>query len=401
MEASSTANPAALRLLWLTETYPPDRGGMAASCDRIVYGLRRAGVRVDLAHFARPKRLRRETVETQMGGRYLAVPSGADPAHTLHRMWNLLRRPEAQARYTHVVAFGGALPLLAGPAFAAWLGAPLVTLLRGNDFDAGLFMPKRRAVLADALERSARVGVVCREHGQKIRALFPRCRPVWIPNGLDFDAWEPLASDLAGAAAWRAAVVEPGRRVLGLFGHLKPKKGASLLLEALLGTGLAGRFHLLFVGDVTPHLLDVLETHEREFAYSLHPFLDRYALLRRYPACDLVAIPSLYDGLPNVLLEAAALGLPFVATTAGGMADVLRDGDHGFLCHPGDRSGLMDALHRAAAATDDDLRRMGEAARAAVRRDFTHERETQRYLDLFADGPPVRFVDATAEPSFT
>ena len=48
--ASATPEPS-LRALWLTETYPPSRGGMAQSCDRIVRGLRRRGVLVDVLHF--------------------------------------------------------------------------------------------------------------------------------------------------------------------------------------------------------------------------------------------------------------------------------------------------------------------------------------------------------------
>ena len=47
-------------------------------------------------------------------------------------------RPALQT-LTHVVAFGGFVPLLAAPTYAAWLNVPLVTLLRGNDFDLGLF----------------------------------------------------------------------------------------------------------------------------------------------------------------------------------------------------------------------------------------------------------------------
>ena len=54
-----------------------------------------------------------------------------------------------------MVAFGGFVPLLAAPTYAAWLNVPLVTLLRGNDFDLGLFTPGRRAILCEALERAA------------------------------------------------------------------------------------------------------------------------------------------------------------------------------------------------------------------------------------------------------
>ena len=58
-------------------------------------------------------------------------------------------------------------------------------------------------------------------------------------------------------------------------------------------------------------------------------------------------LPSFYDGLPNVLVEAAALGVPLLASRAGGMADVLEDGRTALLFEPGDEAGCSWALERA------------------------------------------------------
>src|SRR6185369_4714579 len=146
------------RLLWLTENYPPDRGGMSVSCDRIVRGLRRAGVHVDVVHLDR------------------GFP---DAAHTINTTWNRIRASAAEC--THVVAFGGYLPMLAAPAYAAWLDRPLVTLIRGNELDAGL-------------RRSAAVCTVTSEHAEKIAALYAPLykgiAPRVIANGIDFDLWQ-------------------------------------------------------------------------------------------------------------------------------------------------------------------------------------------------------------------
>lgn len=371
-----------MALLLLTETYPPSLGGMAQSCDRIVHGLRQAGMRVDVVHFS--KRTRREQADQQMNGQYLAYPTTSDQAHTLNTLWNRLFGSEDRHRWTHIVAFGGTLPLLAGPVYAAWLGLPLITLLRGNDFDVGIFQGKRRAMLRDAVVQADAVAVVTQDHACKIAALYPGVHPAWIPNGIDLAGWEPLPSDLASAKAWKKRIVGPGRLVLGLIGHLKPKKGARFFIEALLSSGLADRFHLLLIGETPPDLVEYLEIHEADLHYSLHPFLDRYDLLRFLPACDYVAIPSFYDGLPNVLLEAAALGVPLVASTAGGMADVLCDGTHGFLFAPGDRAGCHRALRRAAAASHASLQQFAEACHTLVREHLTHDLEVQRYISLFA-----------------
>lgn len=370
-----------IHLLWLTENYYPSRGGMAQSCDRIVHNLRRSGVVVDLLHFTR--HLREARVETKLGGRYIGYPLGDDPAHGLNCAWNLIEGDQARERFTHVVAFGGLLPMAAAPLYAAWLGLPLVTLFRGNDFDTGIFLPKRSDSIRFALERSASIAVVSRDKERKIKALYPDADLVWIPNGIDTTAWRMGRVDRERAAAWRTEYVEPGRRVLGMIGQIKRKKGGPFFLRALLDAGHADRFHLLFVGDLDEEMTALVEAHASELRYTIYPFADRYELLAHYAACDMAVIPSFYDGLPNVLLEAASIGIPLLASTAGGMGDLLVDGRHGYLFHPGDADGCSAAIIRAAHAGDAELARLGEECRALVHDRFDHHTEAAAYRAFF------------------
>src|SRR4051812_22063159 len=195
-----------MRVLWITEHYPPSRGGMAESCDRIVRGLRASGVEIDVAHLTR--RPRPWQVEREHGGRLLTVPLQDNPEHALRRLWTEL----TGETYTHVVAFGGTYALLGAPVLAAWLGVPLVTCLRGNDFDTGVFSLRRREALLTALRASARVCVVARSHGPLVSALATETSVTWVTNGIDTANWEILPSERSRADAWRAASVEPGRR---------------------------------------------------------------------------------------------------------------------------------------------------------------------------------------------
>ena len=121
-----------MRLVFLTETHPPDRGGMSESCDRILRGLGREGVALDVVHFDR--RATRFDARATSTGSILRVPPEADAAHLMNLVWNRIESYDA----THVVAFGGTLPLLGAPVFAAWMRRPLVAMIRGNEFDAGL-----------------------------------------------------------------------------------------------------------------------------------------------------------------------------------------------------------------------------------------------------------------------
>ncbi len=385
---ASSVNPPELRLLWLTENYPPGRGGMATACDRIVHSLRRAGVVVDVVHLTR--RVRQERLERRLAGYDLVWPVREDPAHSLNCLWNRLTAERDRAAgepLTHVVAFGGVLPLVAAPVLAAWLGVPLVTMIRGNDFDIGIFSPKRADIVHRALERSTRVCAVSRDKVGKIAALYPATRPSWIPNGIDLGAWTPLGSDAARAAEWRRTIAPPGdearRRVLGIFGHIKPKKGGLFFLDTLRRSGDRERFHVAFVGELSDEVTAWLTMHGTALRHSAVPFADRYDLMWRYLACDLIVLPSFYDGLPNVLLEAAALGVPFLAAATGGMADFLVDGEHGFLFRPGDAAQCRRALDLASRSSQEQLRRCGESCRTLVREQLTHELEARRYLELF------------------
>jgi glycosyltransferase involved in cell wall biosynthesis len=357
---------------------------MAQSCDRIVRGLRRRGVQVDVLHFTPSARSRRPwTIERQAGGLYLDCPLEGDPAHALNRAWSTLR-PSLDG-VTHVVAFGGSRPISAAPVLAAWLGVPLITLIRGNDFDAAVFSTRRRPVLAEAFERSALVCAVSKDKVEKIAALHPRVRVRWIPNGISPEDWELAPSDLARAREFRAGVGE--RRVLGLIGQLKAKKGGVFFLEALLRSGVADAFALVLAGWMEPELETWLAEHE--LPVTTLPFLDRYELLPWYAACDWVAIPSFYDGLPNVLVEAAALGVPMIAARAGGMADVLTDGETALMFDPGDEARCAWALQRAARLPEPDRIGMSKACRHLARTTLDGELEISRYVEALAQTRPL------------
>lgn len=377
------------RLLWLTERYPPARGGMAVSCDRIVHALRKREVFIDLVHLRRGA-LRAASLARE-NGRDLVVPVGEDAPHALAALWSRLERENAG--WTHVVAFGGALPLAAAPAYAAWLGVPLAVLLRGNDFDTGALWPERRATLEDAIRRAARVGCVTEGLRRRVQRLFPGAAAVWTPNGIDLEEWSALSTDRNRAEAFRGAQVEPGRFLIGLFGDLKPKKGVETLLGAISEWKRGEKIHLLIAGAVPQDFLARLPSGSRA---TFLPAMPRTELIPYFLACDAAALPSLYEGFPNVLLEAAALGVPLLASDAGA-ADVLEDGVHGALFRAGDAADCGRALGRLLEA-DEALRARWREACAALARRFSLERERERFLEIFRETGAARTATVTRLP---
>ena len=366
---------------------------MAWSCDRIVAGLRGGGLPVDVVHLvaAASRPHEREVV----GGWELVVPLTPDPDHALRRaVADLERRAAARTpldRWTHLVAFGGTHPVLVAPTWASWLDLPLVTLLRGNDLDTAVHSVRRRRPLLDALEASRAVGVVCHDHERRVRALCPGAAITLVPNGIDATHWHPSPSELAAATRWRADQVPPGRITIGLIGHLKAKKGVDWFLDRLTESGLGDRVHLLLVGERDPAVDAALERADGPTSTTL-PFRDREQLLSVLPACDLVALPSFYDGLPNVALESAALGIPLLCSDAGGLADLVDDGITGYRFRAGDDLDALDALDRAVHATHDERRRLGAQARSVVVERFSAAAEIAGYRSLLARVGPARDV---------
>ena len=99
-------------------------------------------------------------------------------------------------------------------------------------------------------------------------------------------------------------------------------------------------------------------------------------------ACDVFALPSLYEGSSLAVLEAMAAGRAVVSSKIGGTDELIEDGENGILLTPGDDEGLAAALGRLLG--DEDLRRrLGAAARRRVEADFTPEAMRDRILAIY------------------
>lgn len=103
-----------------------------------------------------------------------------------------------------------------------------------------------------------------------------------------------------------------------------------------------------------------------------------------FAKADCVVLPSYREGLPRVLLEAAASGLPVITTDATGCRDVVEDGATGLLCAPRDAASLAAAMGRMIRMSPAERQAMGEAGRRKVEREFDERLVIGRYLDLLS-----------------
>jgi glycosyltransferase involved in cell wall biosynthesis len=192
-----------------------------------------------------------------------------------------------------------------------------------------------------------------------------------IPPGVDLALFRPAESAPAGGPV----------RVLFVGGDFARKGGPDLLaaLQGLPGVEL----DVVTGAEVGPVPAGLVCRVHR----GLKPAMP--ALLELYRRADVFALPSRGDCLPQVLAEAAASGLPLVATDTGALPEVAQDGVNGFLVPVGAVADLRGAIARLVA--EPELRRaMGQASLEMARRDHDALANHRRIFDLMAQVASMR-----------
>ena len=204
-----------------------------------------------------------------------------------------------------------------------------------------------------------------------------------VPSGID-------ARALAAPPAARAAV----RREWGLgddevavvaLGALEVRKGHAVLLAAAAGLASAApRLRYVFCGEGRQAKALAGAAAALDGAARLVGF--RRDVAACLAAADIVALPSLQEGLGVAALEAMAAGRPVVASRVGGLAEAVVHEETGLLVPPGDPTALAAALARL--ARDPDLRaRLGVAGHARVLARYTATRMAEGTLACYEDRP--------------
>ena len=126
----------------------------------------------------------------------------------------------------------------------------------------------------------------------------------------------------------------------------------------------------------------------------------RTDLDRLLPSLDALVLPSYSEGLPNVVLEAFAAGVPVVATAVGGIPEIVADGENGYLVPPGDATALA-ARMRDLLGSRSRRREMGQRGKERVQEEYTFETQARAYARLFAVLTDERYgrTQAATQPS--
>lgn len=222
---------------------------------------------------------------------------------------------------------------------------------------------------------------------EMVAAGVPGERIRLLPHGVDTTRFRP--ADAEERASLRARLGLPAGILAVYSGRLLRGKGLETLVDALAEPAVPAELTAILVGSGEGQALDATEALRRQVAErgldGRVVFAGRTDRVEDYlRAADLFVFPSIFEALGIALVEAAACGLPAVASRTGGIVDVVEDGGSGILVPPGDASSLARGL--AALARDAGRREaMGERARDVALDRFDERDVLEGYRALFRE----------------
>ncbi len=374
-----------MRVMQLTQRFPPAIGGVEEHVYHLALGLSRSGHHVEVL----TTDLLRSTPFARMDSNSKSYPFPVIRS----RVWKLFEAPhglgivapsmfrqtvKSGAEIVHAHAYGYF------PTFAATLGSALegCALVITPHSDAG--RPSWSKSLFDkvvprlTLQKASRVIAVTRHEAAHLVALGVDGDKIEvIPNGVDI--WE---------FARLPRVPDGNEPIVGLFvGRIDPdQKGLHTLVRAvaLLSTSIGLQIRLVGEdwGGTEPlrSLAHRLGVSDR---VAFVGKLSRAELLQEYAQAQFFVLPSIFEPFGIVLLEAMAAGLPVIASRVGGIPEIVEDGRTGLLVEPGNPGALAEALRHL--CRDEVLRRsMGHSAREQVAH-YDWDLIVPRILSVYAE----------------
>jgi glycosyltransferase involved in cell wall biosynthesis len=201
-----------------------------------------------------------------------------------------------------------------------------------------------------------------------------------LGNGIDVAAWEP---DAQARSAMRRLLALENEFLWIAAGRLEPVKDYPTLLRAFACAPQKARLLVLGAGPQQSELIALaaqLGLEQRVRFLGFEPNVEPWM-----QAADGFVLSSRYEGLPMVLLEAGACGVPAVATDVPGTREVVSDGVNGFLGEAGDPYSMGDAMTRLMSIPAEERHAMGERARQRVIAEFSLETVLNRWERLYEE----------------
>ena len=266
---------------------------------------------------------------------------------------------------------------------------PLVVSVWGTDvLEAPRLTPFHGWLTRFALARADAITAAGLHLATETTRYAPRATPVRVvPYGVDLERFTPCR---------RRATTK--HIVIGSAARLSPEKGVRYLIEAFADLrhryGEAVSLRIAGEGPERPAIEALIRRLGLEGAVELTGWLEHEEMPAFLHNLDVFVLPSLYEGFGVAAVEAAAVGLPVVASNVHGIPDVVRNGATGLLVAPKDTAALAAAIGRL--IDEPSLRRtLGRAGRDLVAKHYDWAANT-RQLELVHAAAVTRAREGTA-----
>jgi len=218
--------------------------------------------------------------------------------------------------------------------------------------------------------------------------IFDRClecgvrpnRCHMIANAIDT---RQFARTRSRAEAKEHLGIPPHRLLIGAIGRLSAEKGFDLLIRAvdqLLESGFDVELWIVGEGDRREQLADIIRDRKRVDRVRLTGFQPETIPI--YEAMDVFVLSSLREGLPNVVLEAMAMGVPVVATRIAGIPSLVDHGQNGLIIAPDSVDAITDAL--STLLPDEWLRdQLARGGRLTIEEGYSFEARMEKFRALY------------------
>jgi glycosyltransferase involved in cell wall biosynthesis len=283
--------------------------------------------------------------------------------------------------------YDGVAPALAKSILCLFGGRLDLVVESHGDFEAGIFLQRRvvsTRLYRFFMTRAARFSLGRADALRGISSATSAQLRRWAPGPplREFMAWTDI--DVFLAAGERDAPNDDGEPRVLFAGLLYPLKGVHHLLAAFAGIAsaelvLAGKAQNEgYVRELEGEIARLSLTDRVRFLGEVSQ--EELATWMRRSA--VLVLPSLSEGLGRVLVEAMATGTPVIGTRVGGIPEVVRDGETGWLVPPGDVAALRERL-RWVLSHPLEAREAGRRGRETARELFSERAYVEGYRDLF------------------
>lgn len=333
--------------------FPPHIGGVSSHTYQLSRELAERGDRVYILTYPHPE------IEDIKG---VHVESAPTPNITglrgliffvsaAFKLKSLVRRHHIDLIHAHFLLPPGLIAVLVGEITKT----RVAVTVHGSDIFIQLKNPILRPMIKYVLKKADYIAVVdetIKEEILKLEIAGVESKIKVTPNAVDLERFKPRETGFREEIG-----LDPEKTVVLFVGNLVPQKGLKYLIDAW--KELKSPAELVVVGDGP--LRGVLEeTVKTEGITGVHFTGARRDVEEIMPAADVFVLPSTSEGLPITLLEAFASGLPVVATSVGGVKELVTP-DVGLVVDPEDTQALRDALDKINEEADLRCKMAGQA----------------------------------------